>query len=105
MPARSGAEACTKISLLTPSLLMKPKPLMGLYHFTVSISWTLASKGRPSDSDPKPSRGGLRGAAVLLSTLITSVTCGPRCLRVTGNLSVAPGSKALMYVCALEAGS
>jgi hypothetical protein len=36
--------------------------------------WTLASKGRRSDADPKLTRGCLDGAAVLLSTLMTSAT-------------------------------
>ena len=50
------------------------EPLAALYHFTVPISWTLASKGRRSDGDPKLARGCLDGAAVLLSTLMTSAT-------------------------------
>src|SRR6476620_10181182 len=74
---------------------MKPNPLAALYHFTVPISWTLASKGCRSDGDLKCPRGGLGGAAVLLSTLITSVTCGPRCPRATRNSSVSPGCRVL----------
>jgi hypothetical protein len=50
------------------------EPLGALYHFTVPISWTLASKGGRSAGDLKPFRGGLGGAAVLLSMPMTSVT-------------------------------
>ena len=32
---------------------MKPNPFMASYHFTVPISWTLASKDRRSDGDLK----------------------------------------------------
>jgi hypothetical protein len=46
---------------------MKPNPLVALYHFTVLISWRLASKGCPFAGDLKLARGGLDGAAVLLS--------------------------------------
>jgi hypothetical protein len=53
---------------------MKPNPLVALYHFTVPISWTLASNGCRFNGDLKFFRGGLGGAAVLLSTLMTSVT-------------------------------
>jgi hypothetical protein len=55
------------------------EPLAVLYHFTVPISWTLASKGCRSDGDLKLFRGGLGGAALLLSTLMISVTCRVRC--------------------------
>jgi hypothetical protein len=58
---------------------MKPNPFLALYHFTVPVSWTLASEAGRSEGDLKLARGGLDGAAVLLSTLIISVTCGPRC--------------------------
>src|SRR5580692_3831787 len=75
---------------------MKPNPLAALYHFTVPISWTLASEGCRSNGDLELFRGGLGGAAVLLSTLMTSVTCGPRCPRATRNSSVSPGCTALM---------
>jgi hypothetical protein len=52
----------------------EPNPLAALYHFTVPISWRLASKGCRSDGDLELFRGDLGGAAVLLSTLMTSVT-------------------------------
>ena len=74
MPARSSAETCTKTSFPPPSRTMKPNPLAALYHFTVPISWTLASKGCRSNGDLELFRGGLGGAAVLLFTLMTSVT-------------------------------
>src|SRR5260370_843045 len=74
---------------------MKPNPLAALYHFTVPISRTLASKGCRSDGDLNLPRGDLGGAAVLLSTLMTSVTCGPRCPRTTCNSSVSPGCRVL----------
>jgi hypothetical protein len=45
---------------------MKPNRLVALNHFTVPISWTLASKGGRSDGDLKPLRADLGGAAVLL---------------------------------------
>ena len=53
---------------------MKPNPLVALYHFTVPISWKLASEGCRSDGDLNLSRGDLGGAAVLQSTLMISVT-------------------------------
>src|SRR4029077_774327 len=74
---------------------MKPNPLAASYHFTVPISWTLASKGCRSDGDLKRPPGGLGGAAVLLSTPMTSVTCGPRCPEATRNSSVSPGCRVL----------
>jgi hypothetical protein len=52
-------------------MTMNPNPFVALYHFTVPISWTLASKGcRSADGDLELFRGGPGGAAVLLSTLI-----------------------------------
>jgi hypothetical protein len=69
MPASSSAEAWTKTSFPPPSRTMKPNPLVALYHFTVPISWTLASNGCWPDGDLNLCRGGLSGAAVLLSTL------------------------------------
>src|SRR5580692_4943318 len=74
---------------------MKPNPLAALYHFTVPISWTLASEGCRSNGDLELFRGDLGGAAVLLSTLMTSVTCGPRCPRATRNSRVSPGCRVL----------
>jgi hypothetical protein len=53
---------------------MKPNPLAALYDFTVPLSWTLASKRCRPNGDLEPFRGGLSGAAVLLSTLMISVT-------------------------------
>jgi hypothetical protein len=44
------------------------EPLSDVYHFTIPISWTLASKGCRSNGDLELFRGGLGGAAVLLST-------------------------------------
>jgi hypothetical protein len=84
-----------KTSFPPPSRTMKPNPLAALYHFTVPISWALASKGCRSDGNLKLFRGSLGGAAVLLSTLMTSVTCGPRCPRATRNSSVSPGCRVL----------
>jgi hypothetical protein len=44
---------------------MKPNPLAALYHFTVRISWTLASKGCRFNGDLKFFRGGRGcGAAI-----------------------------------------
>jgi hypothetical protein len=63
-----------KTSLPPPSRTMKPKPLVALYHFTFPIYWPLASKGCRFNGDLKFFRGGLGGAAVLLSMLMTSVT-------------------------------
>ncbi len=37
MPARSTAEICTKTSLEPSVGWMKPKPLVGLNHFTVPL--------------------------------------------------------------------
>ena len=56
---------------------MKPKPFIALYHLTVPLSWLLGSSAGRSDGGRKPVRG-RGGAAVLVSTLMTSVTCGPR---------------------------
>src|SRR6266571_4503469 len=75
---------------------MKPNPFVALYHFTVPVSWTLASKAAGSEGDLKLARGGLDGDAVLLSTLMTSVTCGPRRPEANRNSSVSPGCTALM---------
>ena len=75
---------------------MKPNPFMALYHFTVPISWTLAFKGCRSDGDSKLPRVGLVRAAVLLPTLMTSATWGPRCPGVTRISSVSPGCRVLM---------
>jgi hypothetical protein len=66
-----------------------------LYHFTIPISCTLASVGRRSDCDLKLFRRGLGGAAVLLSALMTSVTCGARCPGATRTSSVSPGCRLL----------
>src|SRR5690348_5656013 len=77
---------------------MKPNPLAALCHFTVPISWTLASKGRRSDPDLNLSRGDLGGAAVLLSTLMTSVTWRPRCAGAVRNSSVTPGWRSPMLM-------
>jgi hypothetical protein len=69
---------------------------VALYHFTVPVSWTLTSEAGRSEGDLKLARGGLDGAAVLLSTLMTTVTCGPRCPGATRNSSVSPGCTALL---------
>src|ERR1700730_16897817 len=61
MPARSSVETCTKTSFPPPSRTMKPNPLAALYHFTVPISWTLASKGCRSNGDLKFFRGEREG--------------------------------------------
>ena len=42
IPARSSAEACTKISLPPRSEAIKPNPFMALYHLTVPDSSTAA---------------------------------------------------------------
>jgi hypothetical protein len=56
---------------------MKLRPFATLNHFTVPVSSTTVSEDGPSDiSARKLDRRGA-GAAVLLSTLSTSVTCGP----------------------------
>src|ERR1700730_708011 len=76
MPERSSTEACTKASLPPPSRTMKPKPFCALNHLTVPTSSTaVSSDGRLAVG--KAERRGAAGAAVLLSTLRTSVTCGP----------------------------
>src|ERR1700746_2015388 len=95
MPARFSAEERTKTFFPLPSRTMEPNPLAALYHFTIPISCTLASVGRRSDRDLKLFRRGPGGAAVLLSTLMTSVTCGPRCPGANRHSSVSPGCRLL----------
>ena len=92
MPARFSAVACTKTSLASPSMTMKPKPFAN--HSTAPIASTLASKDCRS-CESTLLRGRPDGAAVLLSTLMTSVTCGPRCPGATRNSSVSPGRRVL----------
>ena len=53
--------------MVTVARTMKPNPLAALYHFTVPISWTLASKGCRPNGDLELFRGGLGrgcGAAI-----------------------------------------
>src|SRR3954454_16586661 len=90
-PARSSAEACTKISLPPRSGAIKPKPLLALYHFTVPTSSTVA---RSPDGYAGRSGRGRRGGsceAVLASRLTISVTCGPFGPGLVRTSSVAPG--------------
>ena len=69
MPARSSAEACTKISLPPRSEAIKPNPFMALYHLTVPDSSTAArSAGGYRGRSGRPRLGG-SCCAVLLSTL------------------------------------
>src|SRR5207248_11620756 len=76
----------------------KPNPFWALNHFTVPASSTVASV----ESGARPAAGGYadrRGAggdAVLLSTLRTSVTCGPFCPGATRISSVSPACTAVM---------
>src|ERR1700730_17256931 len=74
---------------------MKPKPFVGLYHFTVPVSWTLASDAARSRGDLIFARGDLDGAAVLLSTLMISVPWSLRPPGATRSSSVTPGCMAL----------
>src|SRR5262249_8642900 len=96
MPARSSIEACRKTSFPPLSRTMKPNPFVALYHFTVSISWTVACKDCRSDDGLPLVRDTLGGAVVLLSTLKTLVTSRPRCPGATCNSSVAPDYRVLM---------
>src|SRR4051794_2187091 len=90
-PARSSAEACTKISLPPRSGAIKPKPLLALYHFTVPTSSTVArSPGGYAGRSGRGRRGGSCNA-VLASRLTISVTCGPFGPGLVRNSSVAPG--------------
>ena len=92
IPARSSAEACTKISLPPRSEAIKPNPFIALYHLTVPDSSTAAWSvgGYTGRSD----RARLSGSccAVLMSTLRTSVTCGPLGPGPARTSSVAPCS-------------
>src|SRR5215212_9834184 len=101
-PARCSAEACTNTSLPPPSRTIKPNPFIALYHLTVPLSCEVTSSGGRSPPPgpppgrkppPAPVRGGhgAGAAAVLVSTLNTSVTCGPRCPCATRTWSVSPG--------------
>src|ERR1700731_3288059 len=95
MPARSSAEACTKISFPPRSGAIKPNPLLALYHFTVPNSSTVA---RSRDGYAGRSGRGRRGGscdAVLASTLMISVTCGPFGPGLVRTSSVAPGGTLL----------
>src|SRR5258707_6994101 len=92
-PARCKAEACTNTSLPPPSRTIKPKPFVELYHLTVPFSDDVASSGaRSAGRNPVRGRG---GAAVLVSTLSTSVTCGPRWPCATRTSRVSPGCTAV----------
>src|SRR5215831_13270991 len=71
------------------------KPSAGVVPLHSPISWTAASDGSVSDDDLNLVRDNLRGAAVLLSTLKTSVTSKPRSPRATRNVSVSPGCSAV----------
>src|SRR5260370_24287524 len=96
MPARCHAEACPNTALPPPSRTIKPNPLVTLYHLTVPISSTVGPSGSRSASGRNPVRGGRATAPpVLVSTLITSVTCGPRCPWATRTSSVSPGLTSL----------
>src|SRR4029077_10018763 len=91
IPARSSAEACTKISLPPRSEAMKPNPFTALYHLTVPGSSTAArAAGRYRG---RSGRGGVGNSccAVLLSTLRISLTCGPLGPGPARTSSVAPG--------------
>src|SRR5271167_865092 len=72
---------------------MKPKPFSTSNHFTVPAS----STDGPLDTAAwEPDRRGVAGTGVLLSTLRTSVTCGPLCPGPTRTSTVSPGCTALM---------
>ena len=81
------------------SLAMKPKPLSTLNHFTVPVSSTDVSEDGPPDvGDRTLALRDVTGAAVLVSTLSTSVTCGPLCPGPTRTSRVSPGCTALMLL-------
>src|SRR6202030_1388033 len=70
---------------------IKPNPLLALYHFTVPNSSTVArSPDRYADRSGRGRRGGSCDA-VLASTLMISVTCGPFGPGLMRTSSVAPG--------------
>src|ERR1700731_4911832 len=95
IPARSSAEACTKISLPPPSEAMKPNPFMALYHLTVPDSSTAARSA--CGYIGRSGRGRLGGSccAELLSTLRISLTWGPLGPGPARTSSVAPGGTLL----------
>src|SRR6516225_9663400 len=72
---------------------MKPKPFSVSNHFTVPVS---SADGPLEISAGELDRRGVAGSAVLLSTLRTSVTCGPLCPGPTRTSTVSPGCTALM---------
>jgi hypothetical protein len=91
IPARSSAEACTKISLPPRSEATKPNPFVALYHLTVPDSSTAAPlAGGYADRSGRPRLVGF-DCAVLLSTLRISVTCGLLGPGPARTSSVAPG--------------
>ena len=94
-PDRSRAEMCTNTSVPQPSRAMKPKPFSTLNHFTVPRSST---DGPLDAAAGKPDRRGGAGTAVLVSTLRTSVMCGPLCPGPTRTSTVSPGCTALMLL-------
>src|SRR6266851_1285098 len=75
---------------------MKPKPLLALYHFTVPNCSTVARS--PDGYGGRSGRGRRGGScdAVLASTLIISVTCGPFGPGLVRTSSVAPGGTVLL---------
>jgi hypothetical protein len=90
IPARS-ANDWEPLSPRTSTGAIKPKPLLALYHFTVPNSSTAA---RSPDGYAGRSGRGRRGGscdAVVASTLIISVTCGPFGPGLVRTSSVAPG--------------
>src|SRR6476646_8419719 len=95
IPARSSAEACTKISLPPRSEAIKPNPFMALYHLTVPDSSTAARSA--CGYIGRSGRGRLGGSccAVLLSTLRISLTWGPLGPGPARTSSVAPGDTLL----------
>ena len=81
----------------------KPETLSALNHFTVPVSSTARSEDGPPDVagrglDPR----GAVGTAVLLSTLSTSVTCGPVC---PGRWGLGAGVTGIRFPVWLDSGS
>src|SRR6516162_9420094 len=100
--AISPAEEASRVALKSPHTIagvpsarpsIHPKPLTTLNHFTVPVSST---DGSLDMTAWKVARRGVVGTAVLLSTLSTSVTCGPLCPGPTRTSRVSPGCTALM---------
>jgi hypothetical protein len=68
----------TNTSFPPPSRAMKPKPFSMLNHLTVPASSTATPEDDPFDVVAlKFDGGGGAGTAVLRSTLMISVMCGP----------------------------